>query len=282
MEVHSEDGITIFQFLAGRDFAKDVRTNQIHQFAYQMANYVYLIATDSILPNFSKDVTLIDCCWDIDSIFALCAANKWNIVHSLYTHRHFDHVGGFLPKKYTQGVEIYAPGVAEFIKRQIKVYVGKADIEAAASQNRVPIESLLPLADELKFNIGKRCLELRTLHTPGHTPGSFCFLLDDRFLFTGDTLFIGSCGRFDLPESSRTDLMLSLRRLGHLPEKVLVYPGHNYAPENVSTIEKERQLNSSLRQALTASVSSSPTSFSISNFISVAEILLETSSNGHL
>ena len=91
------------------------------------------------------------------------------------------------------------------------------------------------------------------LHTPGHTPGSVCFslgLAEDRLLFTGDTLFIGSCGRADLPESDGQQLMASLHRLSGLSEGTLVLPGHNYAMDSHSTIGEEKKTNGAMLQAI--------------------------------
>jgi hydroxyacylglutathione hydrolase len=80
------------------------------------------------------------------------------------------------------------------------------------------------------------------LHTPGHTPGSQCFLVDGR-LVSGDTLFIGSCGRTDLPGSDPTEMYYSLtQRLAALPDVTLLLPGHNYGGPS-STIGQEKRQN---------------------------------------
>jgi glyoxylase-like metal-dependent hydrolase (beta-lactamase superfamily II) len=80
------------------------------------------------------------------------------------------------------------------------------------------------------------------MHTPGHTPGSQCFLMEDR-LISGDTLFIGSCGRTDLPGSDPSEMYYSLtQRLGALPEHTVLFPGHNYGGPS-STIGHEKRRN---------------------------------------
>ena len=85
-------------------------------------------------------------------------------------------------------------------------------------------------------------LTIRFLHTPGHTPGSQCFLVDDR-LISGDTLFIGSCGRIDLPGSDPSEMYYSLtQRLAALPDDTVLLPGHNYGGE-ASTIGREKRQN---------------------------------------
>ena len=99
------------------------------------------------------------------------------------------------------------------------------------------------------FTVGT--ITVTTMATPGHSAGSVCFLARDggqTALFTGDTLFAGSCGRTDFPGGSMEEMMGSLARLGHLPGDCPVLPGHGPA----STLERERQTNPYLRQALAA------------------------------
>ena len=81
-------------------------------------------------------------------------------------------------------------------------------------------------------------LSLRVLHTPGHTPGSVCLLCQD-VLFSGDTLFAGSCGRTDLPGGSWTTIRESLRRLAAIDGDFTVCPGHGEA----STLSREKATN---------------------------------------
>ena len=89
-------------------------------------------------------------------------------------------------------------------------------------------------------------LALTFLHTPGHTPGSQCFLVDGR-LVSGDTLFIGACGRTDLPGSDPTEMYYSLtQRLAALPDETILFPGHNYGGAS-STIGDEKRHNAFMR-----------------------------------
>ncbi len=90
-------------------------------------------------------------------------------------------------------------------------------------------------------------LKVKFLHTPGHTPGSQCFLVGNA-LVSGDTLFIGSCGRVDLPGSNPEDMYRSLTQvLAALPDETLLFPGHNYADRPRSTIGDEKRTNMMLR-----------------------------------
>ena len=91
-----------------------------------------------------------------------------------------------------------------------------------------------------KVKIGK--VEITFLHTPGHTPGSQCFLAGHN-LISGDTLFINACGRCDLPGGNAEEMYESLTRLASLDESTVLYPGHNYADEPTSTIGNEKRFN---------------------------------------
>ena len=87
---------------------------------------------------------------------------------------------------------------------------------------------------------------MKIIHTPGHTPGSQCFLAE-KALVSGDTLFVRGCGRVDLPGADPDQMFESLRRLATLPDETVLYPGHNYAEVPTSTIAGEKQMNPYLR-----------------------------------
>ena len=85
-------------------------------------------------------------------------------------------------------------------------------------------------------------LKITCLHTPGHSPGSQCFMMEGA-LFSGDTLFVEGCGRVDLEGGSPDDMVISLSRLGELPGETIVYPGHDYGGKSTSTITQQRANN---------------------------------------
>jgi glyoxylase-like metal-dependent hydrolase (beta-lactamase superfamily II) len=206
-----------------------------------MQNYVYLIGSTE-----TRKVAVIDAAWQIDTILRIAAADDIEITHAFVTHTHPDHVGGRFA-----GVEI--EGVAELLSKcKAKVVVHKNEAEF--------LEGLAP-SDMIKSESGDKVdvggVEIQLLHTPGHTPGSQCFLVDGRIV-SGDTLFIGACGRTDLPGGNAEDLYYSLtQKLMALPDDTILYPGHNYAARPTSTIGDEKRSNPyfrfhSLKQFLAA------------------------------
>jgi hydroxyacylglutathione hydrolase len=89
---------------------------------------------------------------------------------------------------------------------------------------------------------------IKVIHTPGHTPDSICLLVDDKLLLTGDTLFVGECGRTDLPGGNPRSMYDSLfNKLLKLGDEVEVYPGHDYGPRPSSTIGEEKRSNYTLQ-----------------------------------
>lgn len=98
----------------------------------------------------------------------------------------------------------------------------------------------IPLAEGSVLQVGR--LEVKVLHTPGHSPGSVSFYVNG-IVITGDTLFVTRCGRADLPGGDPAELYESIGRLAQLPEETLIYPGHDYGPQPVSTIAFERANN---------------------------------------
>ena len=99
------------------------------------------------------------------------------------------------------------------------------------------------LDDDTVHHVGK--LGLRTIHTPGHTPGSQCFVVGDN-LVSGDTLFLDGCGRTDLPGADPDAMYTSLQRLASLPGRFRLWPGHHYSPETSLPLEEVRRTNSVL------------------------------------
>jgi hydroxyacylglutathione hydrolase len=190
-----------------------------------MQNYVYLIGSTE-----SRKAAVVDAAWDIDEILRIAAQDEMEITHALVTHTHPDHVGGGFA-----GMEI--AGVTELLEKcKAKVVVHKAEAEFIKG---------LSSSDIIKTDTGDKVdvggLEIQLMHTPGHTPGSQCFLVDNRVV-SGDTLFIDACGRVDFPGGSPEQMYYSLtQKLMALPDDMILFPGHNYAPLKHATMGEQKK-----------------------------------------
>ena len=143
----------------------------------------------------------------------------------LLTHGHFDHVGA-------------VKGIAEVTG--CPVYLCEDDLSMPHQFTAGPLYYTDTYREGTRLELAG--LQLKVLHTPGHTPGSVCLLVEDA-LFAGDTLFQGSCGRTDLPGGDWAQILQSLRRLKTLPEGTKVYSGHGPS----TTIGEEVQWNPYMR-----------------------------------
>jgi glyoxylase-like metal-dependent hydrolase (beta-lactamase superfamily II) len=134
----------------------------------------------------------------------------------------------------------------------VPVHVHADEAEGVRKVTGLSRSDLVPHAGGDALPLGE--MRVRLLHTPGHTPGSQCFLVEEAGapgrLVSGDTLFLGSCGRVDLPGGDPEALYDSLKnRLGRLPDDTLLYPGHFYAAEPFSTLGEQKRSNPYLRVA---------------------------------
>src|SRR5918912_98102 len=174
----------------------------------QMANFTYIVADDD-----SGDAAIIDPSWDLDDVFHALKKSGWKAKYVINTHTHFDHVLGNEQVAEVTGAKIIQHKSSNLIKQ---VSVSDGDI--------IKVGSII----------------IKTLHTPGHSQDSICLVANDEMVFTGDTLFVGNCGRVDLPGSNPKDMYNSLfEKVSRLEESLTIYPGHNYGPSPTSTIGKE-------------------------------------------
>ena len=198
-----------------------------------MENFVYLIGSKR-----TREVALIDPAWNIDGLLNHIQERDLKLCSVLVTHYHPDHVGGGMGGHSIEGL-------AELLEKEpVKTYVNKIEAEGLKKVTGLSDIDMNEVDSGDHLKIGDNDIEF--LHTPGHTPGSQCFKVNNS-LISGDTLFIQGCGRVDLPGSNSEDMFHSLRKLSKLPDETIIYPGHNYGPKESESLEKVKEINSYLR-----------------------------------
>jgi len=182
-----------------------------------MENFVYFVGSKT-----TREVLVVDPAWQVDTILRLAKEEDLKIKGALVSHFHFDH---------TNGIEELLESV------DVPIYVNKKDVPFMEFSS----DSIKAVDNGYKVTVGE--VEIEMVHTPGHTPGSQCFHVQSR-LISGDTLFIGACGRCDLPGGDAKEMYHSLtQKLMKFDDSTLLLPGHNYAQKPTSTLGDERKSN---------------------------------------
>jgi hydroxyacylglutathione hydrolase len=221
-----EDRLYFRQLLAGRDFARD------DPIARQMVNFAYLIGDRD-----TGGAMAVDPAYGVRELVDIAGADGMRITGALVTHYHPDHVGGDLMGYRIEGArELLALDDVDaplHVQRTEARWVQR--VTGASGSDLVLHDG----GDEVR--IGD--IPVRLVHTPGHTPGSQCFLVDGR-LVAGDTLFLEGCGRTDLPGGDPEAMYESItQRLAAVPDDTVLYPGHLYSPEPSATMGDTRRRN---------------------------------------
>lgn len=176
-----------------------------------MQNFTYVVEDED-----TSEALLIDPSWDLDEINRIIEKNGLKIKYIVNTHHHFDHTIGNDAMAKQTGAKIVQYKTSE-IKHDVDVSEG----------------------DKIKFGNS----ELVVIHTPGHSKDSMC-LVGDGKIFSGDTLFVGTCGRVDLPGGDARELYNSLVNvLRKMDDSLVMYPGHNYGPTPTSTLGAQKKMN---------------------------------------
>jgi glyoxylase-like metal-dependent hydrolase (beta-lactamase superfamily II) len=220
----AEDRLYFRQLLAGRDVA---RTDPV---ARQMVNFIYLVGDRE-----TGEAVAIDPAYDVRGILDVLAEDGMRLTGALATHYHPDHVGGSM-----MGVTI--SGVRELLTlHPVPIHVQDAEAPWVLRVTEASESDLVRHQGGDTVMVGDIPIEL--LHTPGHTPGSQCFLVDGR-LVAGDTLFLEGCGRTDLPGGDPAELYRSLTQvLAKVPDDAVLFPGHLYSAEPSATMGETRRWN---------------------------------------
>ena len=185
---------------------------KVHQIQVgNMQNFTYVVEDED-----TDEGVIIDPSWDLDQIEQVIKRNNLKIKYIINTHHHFDHTLGNEGMMKSTNAKIIQHEKSE-LKHDITVKDG----------------------DIIQFGNSK----LTVLHTPGHSKDSICLIGDGIFL-SGDTLFVGNCGRVDLPGGSAKELYHSLFDVIYsLNDNLILYPGHNYGHSLTSTIGQEKITN---------------------------------------
>ncbi|WP_421118092.1 MBL fold metallo-hydrolase [Aquihabitans daechungensis] len=212
------------QILAGMDIAES------DPIAQQMVNFVYLIGDKE-----TGEAVVVDPAYDPQAILDIVEADGMKLTGALGTHFHADHVGGNL-----MGNPIV--GIAELLDLvQVPIHLQAEEVDWVARTTGVTAPHLVAHASGDTVMVGE--IPITLIHTPGHTPGSQCFLVDGK-LVAGDTLFLNGCGRTDLPGSDPEQMYYSLtQRLGQVPDDAVLYPGHLYSEKPFATMAETRSRN---------------------------------------
>ena len=217
------DRLYFKQLLSGRDFGN---TDNL---AKQMVNFVYLIGDRE-----TGESVIVDPAYDISSLLEILE-DGMQCSGVLATHYHPDHVGGSM-----MGYDIV--GVKELLEHiSVPIHAQKEEAEFITKVTGLESNDVMEHSSGDIVNVGE--IEIELIHTPGHTPGSQCFLVENR-LVAGDTLFLEGCGRTDLPGGDPAALYDSLHnRLSKVPDEATLFPGHLYSPEPSAQMGHTRQQN---------------------------------------
>lgn len=185
---------------------------KVHQIEVgNMQNFTYILEDED-----TGEAIILDPSWNLDEIQKVITRHDLKVKYIVNTHHHFDH---------TLGNEAMAK-----------------ETEAKILQHESStLKHDITLVDEQKIKFGNS--QLTVFHTPGHSKDSIC-LVGDGKIFTGDTLFVGNCGRVDLPGGSAQELYHSLFDILYkMDESLVLYPGHNYGSTPISTLANEKKSN---------------------------------------
>ena len=217
------DRLYFRQLLSGRDFAVG------DPVATQMVNFAYLIGDRE-----TREAVIVDPAYAVGDLLDVLAEDEMRLSGVLVTHHHPDHVGGEM-----MGFSL--PGLADLLARAtVPVHVNGLETEWVHRTTGVSATDLRGHDHDDVVEVGS--IPIRLLHTPGHTPGSQCFLVDDR-LVSGDTLFLEGCGRTDFPGGDADAIYQSLQWLAALPGDPVVYPGHQYSAAPSAPLSAVRETN---------------------------------------
>eukprot|EP00929_Paragymnodinium_shiwhaense_P003299 TRINITY_DN103758_c0_g1_i1.p1 TRINITY_DN103758_c0_g1~~TRINITY_DN103758_c0_g1_i1.p1 ORF type:complete len:350 (-),score=47.73 TRINITY_DN103758_c0_g1_i1:669-1658(-) len=263
---HSKDAVFAFAavFLAavrscvGAAVLKCSDDFKVHQLKLgKIGNFVYLLESGG------RALT-IDAAWDIGRLLRYASKQQFEVVGGLYTHWHWDHVGGKYSGFPIEGAAKLRKSAGEegaAAGKALPLWIGAEDWKQAAETAELGEKEWITVTDgEVVGTPLGDDVRIVAVDSPGHTAGGVSFLVTHPslakskrcpkgVLFTGDTLFAGSVGRTDLEGANEKTLLKSISRLSALPGEVVVLPGHDYGSKATSSIASEIDGNGHLVKA---------------------------------
>lgn len=216
------------QLLSGLDFALD------DPVAEQMVNFVYAFGDRE-----TGEAVLVDPAYRPAELVAIVEGDGLTVSAVFATHYHSDHVGGNLAGR------AQIAGIVELLERiDVPIHVQADEVEWVTKRTGVGEDSLV--AHDAGDVVAVGDFDVALIHTPGHTPGSQCLLVNGR-LISGDTLFLDGCGRTDLPGSDPQEMYRTLtQRLSDVSDDTVLFPGHLYSPDPSAPMGDVRRHNRAL------------------------------------
>ena len=184
------------------------------------SNFCYVVYDSG-----SKECCIIDPSIPAQEVLIWIKQQNFKPLFVIIMHSHFDHI----------------IDLDQYRKANIPIY--------AHTSIKLEVDKRLIDHEEFSFSIAKDGMNFKVLHTPGHLYDCICLLLNEKHLFTSDTLFVESCGRIDLQGAEPQKMPKTLQRLKQLPDDTIVYPGHDYGSTPTSTIGKQKQSNKFLKNS---------------------------------
>lgn len=223
MDPAATDRLFFRQLLSGQDFAAD------DPMARQMVNFSYAIGDRE-----TGECVLVDPAYSVSDLCGIVEAEGLRVTGVLATHYHADHVGGSMMGHTIEGVS------ALLERDNVPIHVNKHEVPWVTRTTGLTEADLVAHDSGDIVSVGG--IDITLVHTPGHTPGSQCFLTLG-CLVSGDTLFLEGCGRTDLPGSDPAAMYESLSRLAQLPDETVVLPGHRYSAAPAGQMSDVRSMN---------------------------------------
>ena len=180
-------------------------------------NFSYVIYCSN-----KKECAIVDPSYDSANVINFLSENNFILKYIILTHYHSDHTGD--------------------TKKIKKLYPSSETVASKSDGEKMDFSINIFVSDEDKIEVGD--VTLNFILTPGHTQGGICIIVDNEAIITGDTLFIGDCGRTDLPGGSFEQMFYTLQeKIKPLPDNLIVYPGHDYGPKPFDTLGNQKKTN---------------------------------------